>query len=152
LTGAAASAPAASAALYNAAIVAEAKAGAHAGRLERADVAVLCDNPLCGDRVALELEVREGAIAAVGQVTRGCLLTRAAASLLARHLGRRPLADAAILPDAAAAVLAGGAPPADWPELAMFAPVADVASRHDCVLLPFRALARALDELGRRTP
>ncbi|MGH6899045.1 MAG: iron-sulfur cluster assembly scaffold protein, partial [Geminicoccaceae bacterium] len=33
-----------------------------------------------------------------------------------------------------------------WPELAAFAPVHAHKSRHECVLLPFEALTRALDQ------
>jgi nitrogen fixation protein NifU and related proteins len=34
-----------------------------------------------------------------------------------------------------------------WPELAAFAPVHAHKSRHECVLLPFEALIRALDQV-----
>ena len=33
-----------------------------------------------------------------------------------------------------------------WPALEMFAPVRGFKSRHDCVLLPFEALVRALQQ------
>jgi hypothetical protein len=36
-----------------------------------------------------------------------------------------------------------------WPELAAFAPVHAHKSRHECVLLPFEALIRALDQVER---
>ncbi len=137
-----------SAQLYDAAILAEAKAAAGAGRLEPADVSVEGDNPLCGDRIALDLRAgAEGRVAALAHRTRGCLLTRAAASLLGR---RAPGASAAELRAAIAeleALLRGEGSPERWPELAMFEPVAVVKSRHDCVLLPFRTLARALHAL-----
>lgn len=133
--------------LYNEAIVAEAKTAAGAGRLERPTVGVLCDNPLCGDRVGLELEVRDGSIAALGHVTRGCLLTRASASLLARHVTGRPIQGLGELHERARTVLAGEPAALDWPGIGVFAPVAGVKSRHECVLLPFKALERALAAL-----
>ena len=43
--------------LYNEAILAEAKAGHGSGTLPTPDVSVTCDNPLCGDRVAVDLNV-----------------------------------------------------------------------------------------------
>ena len=72
------------------------------------------DNPLCGDRVTLDLELDQDRVSAVAHKTRGCLLTEAAAALLA--------ADAASLsPDALREALPrlrrwldeGGSPP--WP-------------------------------------
>ena len=45
-------------------------------------------------------------------------------------------------------LLAGEAVAPVWPELAMFAPVGAVKSRHECVLLPFEAAGAALAEAG----
>ena len=43
-------------------------------------------------------------------------------------------------------LLAGEAIEPRWPELAMFAPVSAVRSRHECVLLPLQALSEALSK------
>jgi nitrogen fixation NifU-like protein len=139
-----------SGAIYNERIVAAARAASGAGRLAAPDVTVECDNPLCGDRITLDLTGADGHIAALAHKTRGCLLTQAAASVLARHA-------AGATPDALRrarqtleALLAGEPVEPAWPDLAMFAPVQAVKSRHECVLLPFDALAQALAELERR--
>ena len=133
--------------LYNAAIVAEAKARTGAGRLAAPEVTVDIDNPLCGDRVTLDVSGDGGRITALAHKTRGCLLTQAAASVVAR---RAPGADAASLRALHAqveALLRGAPVPEAPPEVAMFRPVQAVKSRHDCVLLPFRALEEALVKL-----
>ncbi len=132
--------------LYHESILAEARRAEGAGRLERPDAVVERDNPLCGDRIRIEVRLDGGRIRTLRHTTRGCLLTRAAASLLAREAPGRTPAELRRLADALARWLAeGGAPPA--PSLALFAPVRAVASRHDCVLLPFRAAA-GLDAPG----
>lgn len=141
-----------STALYDEAIVATAKETARAERLAAPDLTVEEDNPLCGDRITLDLAFDDGRVAAVGHKTRGCLLTRAAAVLLAR---RAVSAEAAELRQAIAslrALLAGREETPLWPELSMFEPVRAVASRHDCVLLPFRALEVALERRERARP
>lgn len=103
------------------------------------------DNPLCGDRVSMQVAVGRGHIDALAHETRGCLLCRAAASaigLRAPGLDRAAIEGAA---DALAGMLEhGAAPPAAWPELAVFAPARDYPGRHGCILLPFRALLCAL--------
>ena len=43
-------------------------------------------------------------------------------------------------------LLAGEAAEPRWAELAMFAPVSAVRSRHECVLLPLEALGAALSK------
>lgn len=130
--------------LYNDAILAEARAGHGAGRLEAPDASSTCDNPLCGDRVTIDVTVAEGKVADLAQKARGCLLTQAAASVIGRHGRGLTLEEARRTRDTLERVLAGAAAEPAWPELSMFAPVAAVRSRHECVLLPFRALTEAL--------
>lgn len=131
--------------LYHAAIKQFARAGHGQGQLAAASGEAKLDNPLCGDRVRMQVAVVSGRISAVAHETRGCLLCCAAASAIgARAAGQ----DEAALESVAAALehmLKNDAPPpAGWPELAMFEPARAFPSRHRCVLLPFRALLAAL--------
>jgi len=133
-----------SADLYHRRILEVAKEAAGSGRLESPDVVVEQDNPLCGDRIRLELALDEGIVRDLAHTTRGCLLARAAASLLARAAPGRPLAELAGLHDRIARWLAGkGEMPDGVPDLDIFAPARGVKSRHECVLLPFAAMAEA---------
>jgi nitrogen fixation NifU-like protein len=130
-------------AIYNDTIVRTARDRSHAGRLEGADRTLTRDNPLCGDRVTLDLKLDSATVSDARHKTRGCLLTEAAATLVAAHAQGLDPAGAAALVPAVRAYLAGEGPP-PWPELAMFEPVRAVRSRHECVLLPFETLAEAL--------
>jgi NifU-like protein involved in Fe-S cluster formation len=131
--------------LYQDAIKQFAQAANGHGRLAAASSEAKLDNPLCGDRVRMQVEVASGRIVAIAHETKGCLLCRAAASAIG---ARAPGQDAAAIESAAAALenmLKEGAPaPAAWPELSMFEPARAYPSRHRCVLLPFRALLAAL--------
>lgn len=134
--------------LYNEAIIGMAKANHAGGRLERPGASATCDNPLCGDRVTIDLRLTEGRIAELAQHTRGCLLTQAAASLIGRHAqGAAPETVRAVAAQLRR-LLAGETVACDWPDLAMFTPVQAVRSRHDCVLLPFEALEEAVARAG----
>ena len=129
--------------VYNQSILAEAKAAHGSGSLAEPDLSVTCDNPLCGDRVTLDLRLHAGTVGALAQRTRGCLLTQAAASVLGRHAAGITPASLAAITAQLQRLLAGEAAAPDWPELAMFRPVSAIKSRHECVLLPFRALEQA---------
>ena len=74
--------------LYNDAILAEAKARHGHGRLAEPDVTATCDNPLCGDRVTVDLRLAGDRIAELAQTTRGCILTQAAASVIGQAPAR----------------------------------------------------------------
>lgn len=135
--------------LYQQAIMERAKSRVGAGRLANPTASATVDNPLCGDRITLDLTLTNGTIAAVGHQVRGCALCQASASVIAATaIGQTPdtgLAGRNILRE----VLGGkeAAPP--WTDLGIFAPVQRHKSRHDCVLLPFEALARALAQTGK---
>lgn len=134
-------------ALYHAALVAKARSGAGHGRLSPYDASARRDNPLCGDRVILDLRMTEGRIAEIGHEVRGCLLCEAAAAAIATSLTGATPQTARGMIAAATALMRDGAPPADFAELEIFTPVHKAKSRRDCVLLPFGALEKALDGL-----
>jgi nitrogen fixation NifU-like protein len=140
--------------LYHQAILELAKRAKAASRLSAPDVSVTVDNPLCGDRVTLDLTLADGRVREVGHRVRGCLLCQAAAVAIGeRAPGATPAALRAVARDLGEAIArAPEAAGRQWPELAVFAPVHAHKSRHDCVLLPFEALTRALDQVEADLP
>jgi nitrogen fixation NifU-like protein len=133
-------------ALYHQALVRLAREATGAGRLEAPQGSATLDNPLCGDRVTVEVCLRDGRIAALAHRVRGCVLCEAAASLLGRAAVGTTPGDIGEARARLSAMLQGGAPSplGAWAEMSVFAPVSGVRSRHGCALLPFDALAEAL--------
>jgi nitrogen fixation NifU-like protein len=136
--------------LYQRAIVDLARQAAGAARLEAPQASATVDNPLCGDRVTIDLALADGRVHAVGHKVRGCMLCQAAAvAIAARAPGETPAALHAITDRLDQAIRQDPARLESlWPELRAFAPVHRHKSRHDCVLLPFKALLRALAQTG----
>lgn len=115
------------------------------GRLPEAQGRACIDNPLCGDSVEMEVALTDGRIAAVAHRVKGCLLCRAAASIIGKHAPGSTRADIDRVSVQLDALLQAETPAhADWPELESFAPVHAHRSRYRCVQLPFQALAAAL--------
>jgi nitrogen fixation NifU-like protein len=138
--------------LYHARLVALARAADGAGTLPPPALKGEADNPLCGDRVSILLQLDGSRIAALAHKTRGCLLCAAAAAAIGRRAPGLSADEVRAIADRLRVWLKDGAALADdkgWPELADFAPVRTVKTRHDCVLLPFKALLSALDSAGR---
>jgi nitrogen fixation NifU-like protein len=52
------------------------------GRLVRPDVTAAEDNPLCGDRITIDLKLSDGKVVDVRFEGRGCAISQAAASIL----------------------------------------------------------------------
>ncbi|HEY6979847.1 iron-sulfur cluster assembly scaffold protein [Reyranella sp.] len=130
--------------LYQERIVALAKAKKGAGRLASPTRSARRDNPLCGDRVTIDIALDgHGKIAEIAHQVRGCLLCQASASALASVAVGRDAAGIADLRHDAERAIGREAGEAREP-FSAFAPVREHKSRQECVLLPFEALEDAL--------
>lgn len=134
--------------LYQKAILDLARRASGAGKLEAPDASVALDNPVCGDRVTMDVKMDDGHVAAVAHKVRGCLLCEAAASAIGANAPGATAAEIHAAHKAVEAMLKTGAaiPAEAWPELSLFGPAAEHKSRHHCVLLPFEAIEKALAE------
>jgi len=97
--------------------------------LERPSASHEAFNPLCGDRVRIELDVEKGAIRAAAFTANACAICTASASLLTERVSGMPLQTAAMISDAEALT----ALESDVP-----------AARVACAVLPLTALREVL--------
>ena len=115
------------------------------GTLESPSARALADNPLCGDRVEMQVALTQGRITALAHQVKGCLLCRAAAAVIGKRAIGADRDEVERIGAAVSALLRSPSePPPGWEELAVFAPVHGHPSRYRCVQLPFEALAEAL--------
>jgi nitrogen fixation NifU-like protein len=140
-------------AIYQQAIMQLAAEAVGHGTLAAASASTLVDNPLCGDRVEMQIETSAGRIAALAHRVKGCLLCRAAASVIGKQAigaSRDEIEQVAVQ---LAQLLRDGAPaPRGWESLSAFAPVHGHPSRYRCVELPFEALRALLGTPPSATP
>jgi nitrogen fixation NifU-like protein len=134
-----------SADLYQAALVARAREAFGKGRLAGPTASVTLDNPLCGDRVTIDIAGSDGRVSAIGHEVKGCLLCEAAAATIAAFGRNKTPEELRAMHQAAYALMKEGTPATGpFADLAVFTPVHAAKSRRDCVLLPFEALEKAL--------
>jgi nitrogen fixation NifU-like protein len=133
--------------LYHRAIVALARDARAEGRLVSPSATATVTNPLCGDRVTIDVALERGTIRELRHKVRGCVLCRAAAAVIGRAAPGAPALRARRVAEELEAMLErrAPAPHGGWEALGNFLPVAAHKSRHECVLLPFEALVEALD-------
>jgi NifU-like protein involved in Fe-S cluster formation len=100
---------------------------------------------ICGSRVIVDVALDdEGRIAAFGQEVRACALGQASATLLARAVVGRTVAEVSDMRDALTRWLAeDDAPQPDWPGIAALARARSYPARHPAIRLPFDAVAEA---------
>lgn len=134
--------------LYQERIVALAKAKTGAGKLVASTRSARRDNPLCGDRVTIDIRLDDsGHILEMAHQVRGCLLCQASASALSSvAVGRDAAGIATLRHDAERAV--GREEGEAGEPFSAFTPVRAHKARQECVLLPFEALKDALASPG----
>jgi NifU-like protein involved in Fe-S cluster formation len=132
--------------IYNAQMLRLAAEAAGAGRLSARASSAKVVNPVCGDQITVDVATAGGRIAAIGYEVHACVLTQASASLLGRHAPGRTATEIGELAIRIEEMLRskGAAPDGDWSGYAALAPVQAHGSRHECVMLPLRALLAAL--------
>lgn len=152
------------AALYQELILEHHRAPRNAGRLPSPTHGAEAHNPLCGDRLRLDLLIDGERVADVRCDVQGCALCRASGSMLTEAALGRTITEVAAVLDAFLALIAAARPGAaaapstpdegarsasgeggaELGPLLAFQRVREHPSRVRCVTLPWEALRRAL--------
>lgn len=133
--------------LYQEVILHHNRAPRNFGELEDADRSAEGHNPLCGDRLHLDLRLEDGRVADVRFRGEGCAISKASSSLMTEAVKGLSEEEARKLLAAFHAAVTGVDPPADAPELRKLAALAGVRefpARVKCAMLAWRTLEAAL--------
>ena len=104
-----------------------------------------CNNPICGDRVDVSLEVYQDRIKDIGLKILGCAICEAGAGLMIKQLtGITPNCARKKTKELKQWVKREGNISPDT-EMLKFTPLLEIKNRHKCFLLPFEAAVLALD-------
>jgi nitrogen fixation NifU-like protein len=116
-------------------------------RIENADRTAEGENPLCGDRITLYLDVEDGVIKDAAFQGTGCAISRASASIMTGSVIGKPAKEAEALVRRMRAMLTGEQKDdtaRDLGKLAVFAGVREFPSRVKCATLAWHTLEAAL--------
>ena len=129
--------------LYQEQIIALARQSKQRSGLDNSELTARVDNPLCGDRVTLDLSLDDERINNIGVTVRACALCEAASEVLSTHATKLSSSDIQKVETELRDYLSGNTANPPWAQLSVFEPVKEVTSRHECVLLPFVAAKNA---------
>jgi nitrogen fixation NifU-like protein len=90
-------------------------------------------NPLCGDRITMQLQVQDGIVTGVGFTGRGCAISQASASLLTDEIRGKPVSEVAAFAATDLLDLLG---------------IEISPARLKCAMLSFDSLQHLLDDIG----
>ena len=112
--------------------------------LDRPTHIATLDNPTCGDRVEISLEVSAQKVKHIGMAVRGCALCEAGAGLAIECFTGQNDQTIRQLTDEFSDWLTGHGADAPTPQMQHFTPVQSIRNRHKCVLLACHATLKAL--------
>jgi len=121
----------------------------HHGSLDDPTHEGIAENPLCGDRITLQIKVSgDGVIEDIAYSATGCAMSLASASLLASHLVGRTVTDASKLFAGVHSLFSGedhGEQSSDLGELAALGVARRFPARVKCVTMPWHHLKSLLN-------
>jgi nitrogen fixation NifU-like protein len=130
--------------LYGAIVVEHYRRPRNREPLAAPDARACADNPMCGDRVEVEIRRDGGSIAEISARARGCSVVVASASVMTELALGRTRGEVGALRATLEATLRGATAPASDERLRAFSGLAPHPSRHRCATLPWEALEQAL--------
>ena len=137
--------------LYQEVILDHNKQPRNFGELQDADRHAEGHNPLCGDRLTIDLSLDNDGIAEIRFTGSGCAISKASASIMSEIVKGRSRAEIDHLFDAFHELLTGdpsvrGEASAELGKLAVFEGVREFPVRVKCATLPWHTLKAALDQ------
>jgi nitrogen fixation NifU-like protein len=134
--------------LYREMIMEHYKNPLNRGELSPPSVSVKLSNPMCGDKITLDLLVADGKVTDVTWGGQGCSISQASASMMSEAVKGKSV-DEALTLIAEFQGMMHGKEPADIGDLVAFKGVAKFPVRIKCALLPWEALQKGLSEKNR---
>ena len=143
----------ASASLYNERILALAAGLASDDRLSEPDATAQVDSPLCGSRIRVDVRLdAEGRVSEYGQQVRACALGQSSAALMKDIAPGKSADELQEAANAVEAMLKRDAMPPEgaWKAYSVLEPARAHKSRHASILLPFKAVLKAIGSAKER--
>lgn len=121
----------------------------HHGTLPNPSVSVDGKNPLCGDEITLQLDVKDGVICNISWSGKGCAISQASCSVLTENVIGKPVKDARHMIDQVKSLMQGkiSIEELDMGDLEALAGVQKFPVRIKCALLGWTTLEEAFKEL-----
>ena len=134
--------------LYQEIIVDHSQSPRHSGRLNDPTISSSGKNPLCGDKIELDIILDNGLISDIKCETSGCAISTAAASIMAEEIrGKTPNEALETVEKFKVALKTGDDHFQDSSDLKVFCNVSQYPTRVKCAALPWDTLKNALEKL-----
>jgi NifU-like protein involved in Fe-S cluster formation len=118
-------------------------------RLSQPDATAVAHSRLCGSKVTVDVNLKDGVVSDFGHEVKACALGQASSSIMARHVVGSTPDELRSVRDQMYRMLKeeGPAPTGKWADLEALLPVRDFKARHASTLLTFDAVVDAVNQI-----
>ena len=123
-------------------------------RLDKPQATAVAHSKLCGSKVIVDVNMKNGVVSEFGQDVKACALGQASSSIMAHHVVGSTADELRSLRAQMYKMLKenGDPPQAKWADLEALLPVRDFKARHASTLLTFDAVVEAVNQIEQGTP
>ncbi|MBG1231855.1 iron-sulfur cluster assembly scaffold protein [Aestuariivirga litoralis] len=135
--------------IYNRKILAFAANIPLLARLAHPDATAVAHSKLCGSKVTIDLEMKDGVVTGFGHDVKACALGQASSSIMARHVVGSTADELRAVRGEMYKMLKeqGASPTGKWADLEALLPVREFKARHASTLLTFDAVVDAINQI-----
>lgn len=130
--------------LYRRVIMDHYKNPRNRGKFEDDAVHVDLNNPTCGDRITLQMKVKDGVVEAARFVGEGCSISMASASMMTDAIKGKALDEAIQLADTFSAFMQGEDAEFEYEDIEALSGVNKFPARIKCAMLAWNALRKGI--------
>ena len=118
-------------------------------RLAHPDATAVGHSRLCGSKVTVDVNMKDGVVSDFGHEVKACALGQASSSIMARHVVGSTPDELRRLRDQMYKMLKEEGPPPEgkWADLEALLPVREFKARHASTLLTFDAVVDAVNQI-----
>lgn len=118
-------------------------------RLAHPDATAVGHSRLCGSKVTVDVNMKDGVVSDFGHEVKACALGQASSSIMARHVVGSTADELRQVRDQMYKMLKDDGPPPEgkWADLEALLPVREFKARHASTLLTFDAVVDAVNQI-----
>lgn len=132
--------------LYRRVIMDHYKTPRNKGELEEGSVTINLNNPTCGDRISLQLQLEGGIVRNVRFTGEGCSISMSSASMMTEAVMGKPAAEALDIADKFSAMMKGDTVDfGDYEDIEALSGVNKFPARIKCATLAWNALRKGVE-------
>ena len=131
--------------LYRRVIMDHYKTPRNSGAYEDGAVVVEMNNPTCGDRISLQMKVKDGIIEGAKFKGEGCSISLASASMMTDAVKGKKVEEALKIAQDFSALMKGEDPEFEYEDIQALSGVTKFPARIKCATLPWNAMKKGIE-------